>query len=136
MARFYCQTYRQAAENIPDLSHSTEMLTSDGIRIRENFRGAFVELLSQYPEIGARLMYGSDWHMPKVAVIGRQYYKGMRGLIPQEIRNRVMGMTAVDFFGLRKWYATRHRLEDFYFRNKVPVGKVPWLRKLKQSEQS
>lgn len=118
-----------------DLSHPEEIISPDGNGIRGEFHKAFVDLLQQHPRLGKKLMYGSDWHMPEVAKLGGHYHTIIKNLIPQEYKSSVMGMTAVEFFGLRKERATRQRLEDFYAHNNVPLENVPWLRKLKGIEQ-
>ena len=118
-----------------DISHPDDMLNPDGNSIRPEMRTAFVDLLRRHPVVGKRLMYGSDWHMPEVAELGERYYAIMNDLIPSENKRRVMGMTAVEFFGLERGRQTRERLEKFYKSNSVPLEKVPWLRKLTRIEQ-
>lgn len=67
------------------------------------------------PQFEGRVMYGSDWHMPSIAMENRSasYLSAIRDAVPGRMRSAVMGKTALRFFRLSDGQ-NRDRLEAFY----------------------
>ncbi len=80
-----------------------------------------------------RVLYGSDFYMTDMQGATRVFAQEMQNFLRDVeaetppiagLRDRVMGLNAVEFYGLRKGDPTRTRLEDFY----RPHGIVPqWM---------
>lgn len=89
------------------------------------YEAAFQKFLAQNPVLKQRLIYGSDWHMPGTALIGRDYIRLVKELFPfaNEL-NRVMGTRAANLYGLRRGTLNLARLEAF-FATAPTVGGVP-----------
>lgn len=96
----------------------------------DTYRTEFQAFLKTHPQLAARLLYGSDWHMPRVALIGRNYLDGIERLVPDDLRSRTMGWNAVDYLGLRPHEPTRERLAHFYRKHGIE-GRIAWMDKIR-----
>lgn len=103
-----------------DLSIMNELFedkTGRKKRIKKKQRELFSSVLTERSTFVDNIMYGTDWHMPNAAKIGREYYDGMTYIISNarstEINN-IMGQNAVRFFGLDAGQQNRARLQEFY----------------------
>lgn len=85
---------------------------------------AFTAFMKKFKALAKRTMYGSDWHMPEVSVIGPAYRELVEAAIPEEMRPDVMGLNAVRFFGLQKGGRNRDRLEKFYEKNGYSASQI------------
>lgn len=112
-----------------DASCMDELFEEDG-NVRPDCVRDFAALYAAWPPLASRLMYGSDWHMPQVAILGRDYIRGMASLTPAPQQRRFFGHNAARFYGLQKGAPTRLRLEAFYRKNGIPLAEVEWLRKI------
>ncbi|KIC08171.1 hypothetical protein RA19_19505 [Leisingera sp. ANG-M1] len=78
---------------------------------------AFKRFLAGNPQVTRQLVYGSDWHMPGTALVGKAYFGRLRSLLPKgEPRRQIMGERAADLFGLRPGTPNLERLERFFAR--------------------
>ena len=93
------------------------------------YQDAFRSFLSDNKAVGQNMMYGSDWHMPSVAAVGKDYLAEIEAMIPEVLRPRTMGLNAIDFLGLAPGRTTRARLERFY-RAKDVHHRIPWMEKI------
>lgn len=103
--------------------------------LTDEYADAFRTFLEAHSEKLARqAMYGTDWHMPGVSIVGSkdQYQRLIEGLLPAgEYRKRVMGGNAADFFGLKSGCPTRQRLEIFYRAHGVTdLRTIHWMERL------
>ncbi len=97
----------------------------------------FRTLFDDHPALRRRLMYGSDLHMPSVGVVsgGDAYLRLIRNSLPEtgDTRERVMGLNAAEFLGLKRGRQTRNRLEHFFSRTGVSLEDVPWIKKVDEA---
>jgi len=93
------------------------------------FACAFKRFLAERPHLLEKTMYGTDWHMPEVSRIGDLYQDLMENLLPKEAKERVMGLNAVEFFGLYEGRANRERLNEFYKDNGIDE-EIPWMKRV------
>lgn len=87
-----------------------------------------------------KLVYGSDWKMLLMEVDSSAYLELMVGILERAdqqlleagfdntLSDRVMGLNAADFLGLRRDQAARKRLENFYDR--FNIDEPPWMTKV------
>ncbi|MEM1076141.1 MAG: amidohydrolase family protein [Pseudomonadota bacterium] len=125
-----------------DLAYSSAAeLNGDTFRVRQFF-GPEYEVNGQYAAAFRRFlethrttfqdvtMYGSDWHMPGVSVFGPLYRPLLERVVPENMRQAVMGKNAAQFYGLVKGAKTRARLERFYSRYGLDLAEVPWIERV------
>lgn len=103
---------------------------SDGGRLA----ALFEQFMVDNAHLHGHVMYGSDWHMPSVLAVSGQdgYMKLIESVLPEqdEIRRKVMGQNAAEFFGLKRGRKTRERLDQFFDRHDIDPRTVHWLRKV------
>jgi hypothetical protein len=114
-----------------DLSNHDDLF-DDPMVIRK-FKDLLRAKLASGGWVADRVLYGSDFYMTDMSGATRVFAQEMRNFLRDVeaetppiagLRDRVMGLNAVDFYGLRKGDPTRTRLEDFY----RPYGIVPrWM---------
>ena len=82
-----------------------------------------------------RLLYGSDYHMPSVARVGRRYLEAIMGAIPYapEEKADILGRNTVELYGLQEGGTGRRRLIDFYARHGLNRQDIPWIRRVDES---
>lgn len=75
-----------------------------------------------------RILYGSDWHMPGISVLGPDYLNMIEATLPSKsARKRIMGQNAARFYKLRQGEANRERLARFYRDNGLELGQILWM---------
>ena len=88
---------------------------------RKEFNRSLRSRLRNFPELGERILYASDWFMET----SPDYYKDFQELIQSVdsklaqkrnplLRDRFFGGNAAEFLGLRKGNKARNRLDQFY----------------------
>lgn len=110
-------------ENLADLTKRNPHLYADLSELstlfkeenRKSYAIAFERFLRDNRHITRHMIYGSDWHMPGTARIGRRYIDLVRNLLPEgPDRRQIMGERAADVFGLRPGTVNMARLEQFF----------------------
>ena len=87
--------------------------------------------ISKNPQLGQRLMYGSDWFMNAARTYSSSYPVKLKKALKHKgvskaFANRFMGMNATGFLGLKNG-KTRSRLNAFYKKYKVDAQ---WIKRL------
>ena len=99
-------------------------------------RGFTAFMDDKQEDLRARVLYGTDWHMPGISVLGQGdlYQRMIENVIPAgargDYKQRVMGLNAVEFFGLQEGGANRERLRRFYDRHGLDDGDIPWMARI------
>lgn len=122
-----------------DLSAMSEWFSSDKKRIRPEYKAALREFLGCHKHVAQRLMYGSDWHMPSVARVGKRYLPAMQDLLADVLGrdsdnfHNTMGGNTAEFLKLRKGEIPRQRIDKFLTEHGIGVDEekpVGWREKV------
>lgn len=138
----------QVAEKNPyvyiDVSIITEFFGKDenGIyQLRPGYLSAFKALNDQHKKLRKKLIYGTDWHMPRAAKTGAEFLPLIERLLDESglsaEKSAIMGTRAAEVFGLGSRAQTRSRLETFYKRRgqdflgrPLTANDIDWMTKM------
>ncbi len=111
--------------DVADFSGVLNRWRSESCATTEIFKNIREKLISTFPKLTTRLMYGSDWVLLDREPRNEGYYKAMRekfsGVLGASAIDNFLGQNAGRFLGLHRGQQTRARLEKFYSDNHQPA---------------
>ena len=108
---------------------------SDVLEDKEKFKDAFKSLLTSDPYLAGKFIYGSDWKMLVTQKNVNNYLQAIESILEDpeikplvnlEQKEKIMGLNAVEFLGLRDGEKSRIRMEKFLYEGE----NAHWFKKI------